>query len=96
MSFVSVTVKRPREEEKCTSPRRTWVIPISWSSTTDAKWYVGNKSVFKRIGSVAKDRCASFSWPKTRSTAGGLMGRLLSCTFVRMTEVVIEPSVTDV
>ncbi len=28
------------------SPRTTWVMPISWSSTTLARWYVGKPSAF--------------------------------------------------
>jgi hypothetical protein len=54
-----------------TSPRKTWVIPISLSSTTDARWYVGNMSVLSRTGSVASDACASLGRPKIRSVAIG-------------------------
>ena len=66
---------RPKQR---TSPRRTCVIPISWSSTTDARWYVGYKSLFNNTGSVGSDACASLTVPKTKSGGVVLRGRFPS------------------
>ena len=62
-----------RGEDGRTSPRRTWVMPISKSSTTDARWYVGKRSDLSRTGSVGRDACASRRCPNIRS--GGVVRR---------------------
>lgn len=57
-----------------TSPRSTCVIPIWLSSTTEARWYVGNESDLSKIGSVGRDRRASRISPNIRSSGVGLSG----------------------
>ena len=45
-------------------------MPISWSSTTDARWYVGKRSDLSKTGSVGSDAWASRRLPKMRSGSG--------------------------
>ena len=67
---------------KCSCARSTWVTRISSSSTTTAKWYVGNPSALRMTksstspaGSVASPRISSWmvmgpSGVRKRITAG--------------------------
>ena len=44
------------------------MMPISWSSTTEARRYVGSKSNFSRTGPVGNDAWTSLRDPKTLSS----------------------------
>lgn len=77
------------------SPRSTWEMAISWSSTTEAKWYVGNPSdlmITKSSSGLSRGKCIS---PKTRSrgrssTDGGYCHRVSACLMVHSRETCLE------
>jgi hypothetical protein len=69
-------------EEIHSSPRTTWVMAISWSSTTLARWYVGKPSAFTITWSSGRGALTSprITSSNTSGTSSGMSIRTTGCS----------------
>lgn len=58
-------------ETSHSEPRSTWLMPMWWSSTTHARWYVGKPSLFRMTGSPSTLATSCRFQPYTMSWKAG-------------------------